>query len=540
MEFAITTLIMRGNAYVPGAVALAKSARRFSMARLVCMVTPDVTDREPLLQSWDEVVEVEYIMAESFPPLGGATARRIYNEWISYAPTKWRCLGLDQYDKVLFLDSDMLIISPIDELFTLQAPAAMFDHQMASQHVDPEDPKGSGFTNRYITPGNKEMIHGQSIHGPIIDRLRTTRGQFALGGGLVLIEPNRFAMNAYIDQLQGIIATLPETTLSGIDEITLTLFYHQNGYTWHHVDIGYNVAAYQIYSRYKDRTKILHYIGTTKPWMESYDSAASYGHGELHKIWTTMYDDTYHPVNPELKNRLMNIMESVIGPDSRDVVDKMWPLYQQAFVGQGVNPVANYELLEAYGDRFLKGQYTWVLVGTPGIITADQVSKISDWFQDATRLTQILDFLKLGPYIKVGKNDAKVKSDVLEALIAAVGISHEHVSGNGDHAMRLFVTNLYKTIFEVDPQRYAVLYSNPISRMNELVQSLRLNRSKLVESRPVEARGSVTITLSYDNKHIGTGTASTRGQYMNSAIKEARDAAYNDALDNRRLEALVE
>ena len=45
MRYAIVTLVMNGNKYVPGAVALAHSARYYSHAKLVCMVTDDVTDR---------------------------------------------------------------------------------------------------------------------------------------------------------------------------------------------------------------------------------------------------------------------------------------------------------------------------------------------------------------------------------------------------------------------------------------------------------------------------------------------------------------
>ena len=35
-----------------------------------------------------------------------------YSSWVSYSPNKWRCLELTQYDRILFMDIDMLILDP--------------------------------------------------------------------------------------------------------------------------------------------------------------------------------------------------------------------------------------------------------------------------------------------------------------------------------------------------------------------------------------------------------------------------------------------
>jgi hypothetical protein len=82
--------------------------------------------------------------------------------------------------------------------------------------------------------------------------------------------------------------------------------------------------------------------------------------------------------------------------------------------------------MEAYGDRFLNGAYVWVLLDTPGIIIPDQVTKISLYFQDKFRLAEICDRLFLGPYIVLGDSatmGVKIKSDVIEALIACIAIT---------------------------------------------------------------------------------------------------------------------
>jgi lipopolysaccharide biosynthesis glycosyltransferase len=80
-------------------------------------------------------------------------------------------------------------------------------------------------------------------------------------------------------ELPSLVSSLPSSTLSGIDEITLTLFYHNHGYTWHHISMSYDVAAYHQYAIFradeaKERTRsttihALHYITPYKPWVET-------------------------------------------------------------------------------------------------------------------------------------------------------------------------------------------------------------------------------------------------------------------------------
>lgn len=139
---AFVTLVMLGDFYVPGAVALGHSLRRmhpnlntkFSdistdecRIDLVVMVTPDVSSdaRKHLETVFDHVVEIGYVYQET--RMATAKLEKLYNDWIRIAFTKWRCLELIQYEKILFLDCDMIVLQPIDHLFCLNAPAGVFD-----------------------------------------------------------------------------------------------------------------------------------------------------------------------------------------------------------------------------------------------------------------------------------------------------------------------------------------------------------------------------------------------------------------------------
>lgn len=200
--YAIVTLVMNGDAYVPGAVALAHSLRIFSSGDTICMVTPDVSEngKATLSAAFDKVVVVEKITAVSPPPLLSMTAQKIYR-WVADAPTKWNMLQFDEYDRVLFMDADMIAIAPMDDVFRIKVPAGVFDHQMAQKYVrrseytgdtgssssvsgvsSASNARGSGIVNRY-----GDVLPGAIVPRDVIGHLRDRNDQFALQGGLVLL-----------------------------------------------------------------------------------------------------------------------------------------------------------------------------------------------------------------------------------------------------------------------------------------------------------------------------------------------------------------
>lgn len=186
--------------------------------------------------------------------------------WINDSPTKWSFLSMTEYEKILFLDSDMIVVGPIIDLFSLSTPAAMFDDQNAEKYCKMKDyiqlsAKSTGFKNWY----SDDLIHGSQIEPSLIERLKLhSKSQFSINGGLILITPKEGLLEAYIKY----IGTLDlDKTLSGIDEISIVLFMHDMGYTWTHVDMKYNTSAYKCSAIIND-IRILHYIGPYKPWYE--------------------------------------------------------------------------------------------------------------------------------------------------------------------------------------------------------------------------------------------------------------------------------
>jgi len=351
--YCIATLVMGGDSYVPAAVALSKSLRRYIEGRnidLVCLITADVTMEITLRDHYHHVYVVDKITATNMPSLGGLTATKIYH-WISDAPTKWNIFALDMYEKVLFLDADMIVLQDIYDLFSLEPPAAMFDHQVAREYVANPSwtgyrKKGKGFINWYkiavgletqnlpILDHTPVMVTGTKIPKECLDNLRHhSNSQFAIHGGIALIKPDRKLLTMYRENLSYIIDSLQkkkpytyhhsvrssspsfvktERTLSSIDEVTLSLFLHDMGYEWTHIGMEYNVAAYHTYNIFLESTKIMHYIGCYKPWNDGLYGLsereyvqiksdqgmkpAYKSHHIVTEIWWKMYESSLPPI----------------------------------------------------------------------------------------------------------------------------------------------------------------------------------------------------------------------------------------------------
>lgn len=133
--------------YFLGAVMTAWSLmKHLSVHYRVLLHTPDiprvVLDLARALDVFDEVLLTDYIEAsEVFFSTPNAHRRfsRIF--------TKYRVLGLEQYEKVLLLDTDLFVRANIDCLFDLQPPAGMARGKVKHPHgevMPPRTPVNAG------------------------------------------------------------------------------------------------------------------------------------------------------------------------------------------------------------------------------------------------------------------------------------------------------------------------------------------------------------------------------------------------------------
>jgi len=257
---AYVTLVMKGNDYVPGAVVLAHSLRQTAHVGydIVCMVTPDVTARATLKRFFDHVVEVDYLTYKA-APLATAKIRQLYKNWVNQAGTKWQCLSLTQYEKVIFLDSDKAVFENLDPLFQLAAPAATF----SSPHAEP-------FAKKNINnPCQGKVKHGEKIPRDLVESGLFRARSVTLIGTCVLLEPNKEHLETYKNMMKKMEPFGLSNCMNMIDEQSLALLYHEyiRNKRWTYIHPRYNCICWHPDWLEGETPALFHFFGQ-KPWLQ--------------------------------------------------------------------------------------------------------------------------------------------------------------------------------------------------------------------------------------------------------------------------------
>lgn len=190
-NYAFVTLVMINDIYIPAALVLADSLRKYKTnAELVVMVTPDISEegKKQLKLLFDRVVDVDYLKVQS--------ARKF--EYLSYVCTKFHFLNMTQYKKIVFLDADSLVTTNIDDLFSVPAPAGTIIPRK-SDYIIPNikyekfyDDIYKGEIPRipwYDIYANV-LYHGAPIPRKFTDRAKTERNFCGVAAGLWILKPD--------------------------------------------------------------------------------------------------------------------------------------------------------------------------------------------------------------------------------------------------------------------------------------------------------------------------------------------------------------
>jgi alpha-N-acetylglucosamine transferase len=160
---AVVTLVTGPSSpYASGAIALGQSLVDIgSKLRRVVMVTPDVEKktRDTMKTLW-EVIEVQPIACNhqnKLDPtkydLAGPTYKAGIQRW-SATCTKFAAFTLTQFERIIFMDSDMLVVGPIDDAIYGFSNASF----LAAPETFPPDTFNSGFLVLNPSKANYENI----------------------------------------------------------------------------------------------------------------------------------------------------------------------------------------------------------------------------------------------------------------------------------------------------------------------------------------------------------------------------------------------
>jgi hypothetical protein len=252
---AYVTLVMKGDFYIPGALALAHSLRKTNTRNaIVCMVTDDVVNVPALDAVFDKVVLVDYIRGDHHPFPNDATLHK-YAAWENVVLTQHRCLGLFDYAKVCFLDSDVVVLRNMDSVFELEAPAGTFYESIPTGREKHSD-----------------RTHGEVVPAEyIMDCLK--QNKYLCIANCLLLTPGEAVYEQFLSFLKRFYTENGQKFgfkgwNAHANEQMITYFYcHELAVDWKFIGLSYQCVPWKYVD--PDVPPFLHhFLGRVKPWEE--------------------------------------------------------------------------------------------------------------------------------------------------------------------------------------------------------------------------------------------------------------------------------
>ena len=221
--------------YLPGVLALAKNVSETCRHPLVVM-----TSRSLREGTYAELSRrnIPYVQVDDIEPPYELLQATLEDAWFSHwakSFLKLRIFDLVEFDKIVFIDCDMILMDSVDEVFEL--------------------------------PDMSATVGGKSFpgHGHLVD----------LNSGFLVISPREGLS-------ESIIATIPEVAANkgvfGDQDVMQEYFSDWKNNKELLLPGGYNVwfSHYQFYLK-NEFVKVVHFIGKKKPWMmNTYDILREY------------------------------------------------------------------------------------------------------------------------------------------------------------------------------------------------------------------------------------------------------------------------
>ena len=188
--YAYTTLLIGGDAYLPGCLVVGTALRwhLHTTAALICMVDDSVPQdaRDMLARIYDRVLVVARLRAHdsSYPTtLLSDAYRDMFTKLHIFDAV------LLPYERVCFIDADLLPLRCFDHLFTLPAPAAVIES------VDP--------TSQYGYVHHMHGVrHGEPVPPAILEVTSDDDVTGGVNGGLLLVKPDRARFEDMVARIQ--------------------------------------------------------------------------------------------------------------------------------------------------------------------------------------------------------------------------------------------------------------------------------------------------------------------------------------------------
>ena len=225
-KYAYVTTLTSKN-YVPGVLALKKSLKRTKTKYKLYVLIPK-NNAATLLPLLEKILDTFCLCIV----LDDINQNNISNHYWDLTFFKLQAASLIQFDKVVLLDSDMLINKNIDHLFMCESFSA--------------------------------VVAGKSSHNEYVD----------LNSGLLVLEPNLCMFEELINLCQNVIkARNSKNLFAGDQDVFIAYKTNWRSETQLHLSEKYNCFFNDIYrvssalSCKPLELSVIHFIGSEKPWM---------------------------------------------------------------------------------------------------------------------------------------------------------------------------------------------------------------------------------------------------------------------------------
>jgi len=280
---AFVTLLTK-LAYLPGALVLHQTLRAVgSKYPLVVMVTPKVPSiGRYLMQRCGIVVrDVEPLRPTDGVHVLADLDARFEDTW-----TKLRGFELVEYDRVVLLDSDMIVMKNMDELMEVDLP----NDWIAAAHACTCNPYRFAHYPADWVPQNcahSSVVHPSGLTSPPAITDKSPRTYLLLNSGTVVLSPSLERARS----LERFLETSPLVpTFSFPDQDLLAWFFKGK---WKVLPYCYNaLKTLRIFhpALWRDEeVRCLHYILPKKPWHIPPGRAGEFE--EMHQLWWDRYYD---------------------------------------------------------------------------------------------------------------------------------------------------------------------------------------------------------------------------------------------------------
>ena len=246
IKYAFVFVIWGGLKYLTGAITCAYSLIQQNTTHDIILMYTDIENINIKLceNIFTKVIKTELIPKYSFIQPKTNTQKSFYaGNFYNTVNTKWRCLELEEYEKVCFVDSDMIFIHNPDDVFKYPTPAAVFKNPFQEPYAG-----NRGLYNPYKKLLDGDLIKNETIYlalNPKQDCHSTT----VANGFLVVLTPSK-------KQFQNLIKLFEskkrenknygfKNSYSSIDEQAITHLYNSQGINWYNIEPHYAMTPWK-------------------------------------------------------------------------------------------------------------------------------------------------------------------------------------------------------------------------------------------------------------------------------------------------------